>query len=211
MAHFTKVFQRKAKLDISSDKRAMQRLRRACENVKRTLSTQTSGTVTSLRLEKTRTTALMDLPTAPARRSLRYESSSAVCSCAGGARGAQGRCGPAREHLTRIHAGAPTQHEHQRAERRPAHARACCSADSLSEPRCGQARFEELCMDLFKKTMAPVEQVSSRPQYPKPTYGTATHGPLTLGQTWSLEDDGDRGRACGASRCCATPRPPSPT
>jgi len=45
MAHFAKVFQRKSKLDISTDKRAMQRLRAACENVKRTLSTQTSATV----------------------------------------------------------------------------------------------------------------------------------------------------------------------
>ena len=45
MAHFAKAFQRKTKLDISEDKRAMQRLRRACENVKRSLSTQTSATV----------------------------------------------------------------------------------------------------------------------------------------------------------------------
>ncbi len=45
MAHFAKVFQRKNKLDITGDKRAMQRLRAACENVKRTLSTQTSATV----------------------------------------------------------------------------------------------------------------------------------------------------------------------
>ncbi len=33
------------KLDISDDKRALQRLRRACEGVKRTLSTQTSATI----------------------------------------------------------------------------------------------------------------------------------------------------------------------
>jgi len=45
MAHFAKVFERKAKLDIRGDKRAMQRLRRACENVKRALSTQTSATI----------------------------------------------------------------------------------------------------------------------------------------------------------------------
>jgi heat shock 70kDa protein 1/2/6/8 len=40
MSHFTKVFERKTKLDISDDKRAMSRLRRACENLKRSLSTQ---------------------------------------------------------------------------------------------------------------------------------------------------------------------------
>ena len=45
MAHFAKVFERKAKLDIRGDKRAMQRLRRACENLKRALSTQTSATI----------------------------------------------------------------------------------------------------------------------------------------------------------------------
>ena len=45
MAHFAKSFLRKAKLDISEDKRAMSRLRRACEGVKRALSTQTSAQV----------------------------------------------------------------------------------------------------------------------------------------------------------------------
>jgi L1 cell adhesion molecule like protein len=45
MAHFAKVFERKSKLDVRGDKRAMQRLRRACENVKRALSTQTSATI----------------------------------------------------------------------------------------------------------------------------------------------------------------------
>ena len=45
MNHFAKVFERKAKLDISGDKRALQRLRRACEGCKRALSTQTSATV----------------------------------------------------------------------------------------------------------------------------------------------------------------------
>ena len=45
MNHFAKAFQRKNKLDISGDKRAMQRLRRACENLKRSLSTQTSATI----------------------------------------------------------------------------------------------------------------------------------------------------------------------
>jgi len=45
MAHFAKTFLRKTKIDITGDKRAMQRLRRACENVKRSLSTQTSATV----------------------------------------------------------------------------------------------------------------------------------------------------------------------
>jgi heat shock protein 1/8 len=83
MAHFAKVFQRKTKLDISDDKRALQRLRRACENVKRSLSTQTSATVELEALKDG-----VDL----------------------------------RETLSR-------------------------------------ARFEELNMDLFRKTMAPVEQV----------------------------------------------------
>jgi len=45
MNHFIKTFQRKTKLDISNDKRALQRLRRACENLKRSLSTQTSATI----------------------------------------------------------------------------------------------------------------------------------------------------------------------
>jgi L1 cell adhesion molecule like protein len=45
MAHFAKTFERKTKIDISGDKRAMQRLRRACENLKRALSTQTSATL----------------------------------------------------------------------------------------------------------------------------------------------------------------------
>merc|ERR1719217_1815395 len=83
MAHFTKAFQRKTKLDIRGDKRAMQRLRRACENVKRALSTQTSGTIELEALKDG-----VDL----------------------------------RESMSR-------------------------------------ARFEEINMDLFKKTMAPVEQV----------------------------------------------------
>ena len=83
MAHFAKAFQRKSKLDISDDKRAMQRLRRACEGLKRSLSTQTSA---SIELEALKDG--VDL----------------------------------RETLSR-------------------------------------ARFEELCIDLFKKTMVPVEQV----------------------------------------------------
>jgi len=83
MAHFVKVFQRKTKLDISGDKRAMQRLRRACEGLKRSLSTQTSATIELEALKDG-----VDL----------------------------------RETLSR-------------------------------------ARFEELNMDLFRKTMAPVEQV----------------------------------------------------
>ena len=45
MAHFAKTFQRKTKLDITSDKRAMQRLRGACEGLKRSLSTQTSASI----------------------------------------------------------------------------------------------------------------------------------------------------------------------
>ena len=83
MQHFAKVYQRKTKLDITEDKRAMQRLRRACEGVKRSLSTQTSATVELEALKDG-----VDL----------------------------------RETLSR-------------------------------------ARFEELNMDLFKKTMIPVEQV----------------------------------------------------
>jgi len=83
MDHFAAMFQRKNKLDISKDNRALQRLRRACEFLKRSLSTQTSGT---LELEALKDG--VDL----------------------------------RETLTR-------------------------------------ARFEELNMDLFKKTMVPVEQV----------------------------------------------------
>ena len=38
-------FKRKSGIDISEDKRAMQRLRKQCETVKRTLSTQTSATI----------------------------------------------------------------------------------------------------------------------------------------------------------------------
>lgn len=38
-------FKRKSGIDISDDKRAKQRLRKQCENVKRTLSTQTSATI----------------------------------------------------------------------------------------------------------------------------------------------------------------------
>jgi len=45
MSHFAKTFERKTKLDISGDKRALQRLRRACEGLKRSLSTQTSATI----------------------------------------------------------------------------------------------------------------------------------------------------------------------
>ena len=83
MAHFAKAFLRKTKLDISEDKRAMQRLRRACEGLKRSLSTQTSATIELEALKDG-----VDL----------------------------------RESMSR-------------------------------------ARFEEINMDLFKKTMAPVEQV----------------------------------------------------
>jgi len=45
MSHFAKTFERKTKLDISGDKRALERLRRACEGLKRSLSTQTSATI----------------------------------------------------------------------------------------------------------------------------------------------------------------------
>ena len=45
MDFFIKQFKRKSNIDISNDKRALQRLRKQCENAKRTLSTQTSATV----------------------------------------------------------------------------------------------------------------------------------------------------------------------
>jgi heat shock 70kDa protein 1/2/6/8 len=38
-------FKRKSGIDITDDKRAIQRLRKQCENAKRTLSTQTSTTI----------------------------------------------------------------------------------------------------------------------------------------------------------------------
>ena len=38
-------FKRQTGIDISDDKRAKQRLRKQCENAKRTLSTQTSATI----------------------------------------------------------------------------------------------------------------------------------------------------------------------
>ena len=43
--HFKKEFQRKTKKDISSDARALRRLRTACERAKRTLSSATQTTV----------------------------------------------------------------------------------------------------------------------------------------------------------------------
>jgi len=45
MDYFISQFKRKEGVDISGDKRAIQRLRKQCENAKRTLSTQTSATV----------------------------------------------------------------------------------------------------------------------------------------------------------------------
>lgn len=45
MDFFIAQFKRKTGIDISNDKRALQRLRKQCENAKRTLSTQTSATV----------------------------------------------------------------------------------------------------------------------------------------------------------------------
>eukprot|EP00566_Odontella_aurita_P007889 CAMPEP_0113542292 /NCGR_PEP_ID=MMETSP0015_2-20120614/9524_1 /TAXON_ID=2838 /ORGANISM="Odontella" /LENGTH=713 /DNA_ID=CAMNT_0000442329 /DNA_START=129 /DNA_END=2270 /DNA_ORIENTATION=+ /assembly_acc=CAM_ASM_000160 len=45
MDHFIAQFKRKSGIDISGDKRAIQRLRKQCENAKRTLSSQTSATV----------------------------------------------------------------------------------------------------------------------------------------------------------------------
>lgn len=45
MDYFIKQFKRKSQIDISKDSRALQRLRKQCENAKRTLSTQTSATI----------------------------------------------------------------------------------------------------------------------------------------------------------------------
>ena len=45
MDYFMKQFKRKSQIDISKDSRALQRLRKQCENAKRTLSTQTSATI----------------------------------------------------------------------------------------------------------------------------------------------------------------------
>lgn len=45
LEHFKKEFQRKTKLDISDDARALRRLRSACERAKRTLSSVTQTTV----------------------------------------------------------------------------------------------------------------------------------------------------------------------
>ena len=45
LEHFKKEFQRKTKLDISDDARAIRRLRSACERAKRTLSSVTQTTV----------------------------------------------------------------------------------------------------------------------------------------------------------------------
>jgi heat shock protein 1/8 len=45
LEHFKKEFERKTKLDISNDPRALRRLRSACERAKRTLSSVTQTTV----------------------------------------------------------------------------------------------------------------------------------------------------------------------
>jgi len=45
MDYFIAQFKRQSNIDISKDKRALQRLRKQCENAKRTLSSQTSATV----------------------------------------------------------------------------------------------------------------------------------------------------------------------
>jgi molecular chaperone DnaK (HSP70) len=45
MDYCIKQFKRQASIDISTDKRALTRLRKQCENAKRTLSTQTSATI----------------------------------------------------------------------------------------------------------------------------------------------------------------------
>ena len=45
MDYFIAQFKRKSNIDVSQDKRAIQRLRKACEAAKRTLSTGTSASV----------------------------------------------------------------------------------------------------------------------------------------------------------------------
>jgi chaperone protein DnaK len=45
MDYFIKLFNKKSGIDVSKDQRAIQRLRKACENAKRTLSSQPSATV----------------------------------------------------------------------------------------------------------------------------------------------------------------------
>jgi len=83
MDYFISQFKRKSGIDIAGDKRALQRLRKQCETVKRTLSTQTTATID-------------------------------------------------------------------------------CEALSNGEDFSGtltRAKFEELCLDLFKKTLVPVTQV----------------------------------------------------
>jgi len=45
MDHFIAQFKKKTSIDVTADKRAIQRLRKACENAKRTLSSQPSATV----------------------------------------------------------------------------------------------------------------------------------------------------------------------
>ncbi|GMI24584.1 hypothetical protein TeGR_g2858, partial [Tetraparma gracilis] len=45
MDHFISIFKKKSGVDVSADKRAIQRLRKACENAKRTLSSQPSAKV----------------------------------------------------------------------------------------------------------------------------------------------------------------------
>merc|ERR1711981_571670 len=84
-------FKRKSNIDISKDKRAIQRLRKQCENAKRTLSSQTSATV----------------------------------DCEALANGEDFSC------------------------------------------TISRAKFEELCLDLFKKTLKPVAQVLKDSGIPK--------------------------------------------
>lgn len=45
MEYFIKQFKRTSEIDITNDNRALQRLRKQCENAKRTLSTQTTATI----------------------------------------------------------------------------------------------------------------------------------------------------------------------
>ena len=128
MAHFAKVFERKAKLDIRGDKRAMQRLRRACENVKRALSTQTSATIELEAPTRTPTPTLTPTPTPTLTRA------------------------PTRTR-TRTLTRAPSPHPHPNPNPNPE--QALKDGVDLRET-ISRARFEELNMELFRKTMQPV-------------------------------------------------------
>ena len=50
--HFAKEFKRKSRIDIKGNKRALRRLRTACERAKRTLSTTTMAQIELILLQK---------------------------------------------------------------------------------------------------------------------------------------------------------------